>query len=465
MQDQTSDRVAELQQIPSFTKPIEVPTLDSLSTDGPVDRSKSVKSLRSLRVLQRCIEQENGSSNNNTEGLATDDSSDSLDTEDVFEEEEERTFPGTAHAVGLKKLKISWTNFLEYYGSGDCNLSVVERPVCFHGLGFMAPPDFRQEAKRIYESRCALESKVWKRKNLDLQETAREIVREYNVESLTVTVIDRSLQHVVFSVNQNIPELPRNVSIDGHTILSKQCFVLLDALKDWRFSYNPVAFGPPFIRFYAGVALYSNESPIGAVSVYNSYGREFIPNGLVKRLAKFSEEISNRLEEAQKGDGCLTSGWPQGKGLDSIEEELKQLPTHALGANTPALRRLNCNEMLTKSRAVSSKISECRDVRSAFSVACKDLCQQLNIDFAYIVEVRISNKYFISKQKTARYRSGVYCTEIENLNEFLGEKADFKIKTRVLGDYNLPVDELVLDEFVHRSALNSEYGVSFCGEK
>ena len=50
--------------------------------------------------------------------------------------------------------------------------------------------------------------------------------------------------------------------------------VVLDATKDPRFDSNPLVLGPPFIRFYAGAALYVDEVKIGSFCIIDSKPKE-----------------------------------------------------------------------------------------------------------------------------------------------------------------------------------------------
>ena len=47
-------------------------------------------------------------------------------------------------------------------------------------------------------------------------------------------------------------ETDREITVCGHTILSNEPMVVLNAEKDWRLAENPLVTGWPYVRFYAG---------------------------------------------------------------------------------------------------------------------------------------------------------------------------------------------------------------------
>ena len=51
-------------------------------------------------------------------------------------------------------------------------------------------------------------------------------------------------------------ETDREITFCGHTILSNEPMVVLNAEKDWRLAENPLVKGWPHIRFYAGAPVY-----------------------------------------------------------------------------------------------------------------------------------------------------------------------------------------------------------------
>ena len=86
----------------------------------------------------------------------------------------------------------------------------------------------------------------------------------------------------------------RDISFCGHAILSDQPLVIEDAAKDERFADNPIVAGPPHIRFYAGVQLYSVErDKLGTLCVLDTRPRHFSEEQLseLHDLARMVEEL------------------------------------------------------------------------------------------------------------------------------------------------------------------------------
>lgn len=72
-------------------------------------------------------------------------------------------------------------------------------------------------------------------------------------------------------------ELPRNVLMDAHAIMSTEPTVILDATEDLRFASNPlVADGR--VRFFAGFPMVTSDGHIvGSFSVADPFARELLP--------------------------------------------------------------------------------------------------------------------------------------------------------------------------------------------
>lgn len=91
-----------------------------------------------------------------------------------------------------------------------------------------------------------------------------------------VSIVDK--ERVVFKAAHGIPKtsIPRDLSLCSFAILGPEDpFVIRDTHADPRFANNPLVTGTPFVRFYAGVPLWTeNHLPLGVLCVIDRVPRE-----------------------------------------------------------------------------------------------------------------------------------------------------------------------------------------------
>ncbi len=134
-----------------------------------------------------------------------------------------------------------------------------------------------------------------------------------NVPITLITLIDRNRQWFKAKVGLDVAETSRSVSFCGHAILHEGIFEIQDAIKDERFSDNPLVIGYPNIRFYAGMPIVSPAGyKLGTLCVIDTKARHlskeesFALSVLSKMIIKLFElRISNRelkksIENQQK---------------------------------------------------------------------------------------------------------------------------------------------------------------------
>ncbi|MGM8930742.1 GAF domain-containing protein [Salinicola halophyticus] len=117
-----------------------------------------------------------------------------------------------------------------------------------------APEIPRQEAERLIALRGLqlLDSNA--DKGFDrLTELATKI---FELPMSMITLIDEDRQWFKSHQGLKVCETPRRISFCGHVVADGQPMVINNALRDPRFSDNPLVTGSPFIRFYAGFPLF-----------------------------------------------------------------------------------------------------------------------------------------------------------------------------------------------------------------
>ena len=134
-----------------------------------------------------------------------------------------------------------------------------------------------------------------------------------NVPIALITLIDRNRQWFKANVGLDVSETSRSISFCGHAILQEGIFEIRDAIKDNRFSDNPLVKDYPHLRFYAGMPLVSPRGyKLGTLCIIDTIPRHlgedelFALSVLSKMIIKLFElRISNRelkksIENQQK---------------------------------------------------------------------------------------------------------------------------------------------------------------------
>lgn len=125
----------------------------------------------------------------------------------------------------------------------------------------------------------------------------KQAVQRYNAMLSTISILDKDREW--FKSCSGIPmdkEEPRETSFCGHALAEKTIFIIEDATKDPRFIDNPHVVGPPFVRFYAGVALYDHATnqPIGVFCIKDNKPRKFDERDIADLLA-FAKQAEHEL--------------------------------------------------------------------------------------------------------------------------------------------------------------------------
>ena len=105
-------------------------------------------------------------------------------------------------------------------------------------------------------------------------DTLVRLTRElFQVETALISLVDRERQWFKARIGLEMGETPRDISFCGHAVAARQPLMVEDALLDPRFADNPAVTGPPFIRFYAGQPLFSQDQAIGTLCLLHPQPR------------------------------------------------------------------------------------------------------------------------------------------------------------------------------------------------
>lgn len=402
-----------------------------------------------------------------------------------------KSVPGNISSLSFRDLAQTWSHYIEEYGKMDRDLSVVERPLCFNGYGFMSAPQAFNENKRTAVAKLYMGQSKWRHKNY-FEALLTPILQKYNVSGVSVSLLDRTRQNIKFSIGLTMAVISRSVSLDGHAILSSAPMVILDASCDWRMMFNPLVHGPPFVRFYVGCQLRDADTnlPIGVLTLFDPYARPYIPQKMLSDLQEVAKCImqfvelkppsSARIEScsATSADdssvGVDRSLWKhinimETKNLDEVDRDRAVAMAHdimlphecTVRYNADSLRELSCSPTLLKSYEISRELMECGDAKHVTAKACQILAQTLGLDFVYLLEMKVTVIHRVPKHRLS-FSSGVVSTSVPGIDNILGPERDKHVRMRLFGGYGLQEGrEYQFDPDVHLLALNSPFGVQY----
>lgn len=128
-------------------------------------------------------------------------------------------------------------------------------------------------------------------------ELTKTAIKRFNVPISTISIIDKEREWYKSCQGTLSREELRDISFCGHAMFSRDVFIVENALKDVRFMDNPLVVGPPYVRFYAGVAIHEKKSgqPIGVFCIKDIQPRTMSPEDItfLVELAKQAEDMLN----------------------------------------------------------------------------------------------------------------------------------------------------------------------------
>ena len=98
----------------------------------------------------------------------------------------------------------------------------------------------------------------------------------FDVPMATISLVDTDRQFFMSRCGLDITESDRTNSFCSHALFEDVMLVVEDALKDPRFASHPFVVNAPYLRFYAGVLIFTREGlPLGTLCLMASEPRKF----------------------------------------------------------------------------------------------------------------------------------------------------------------------------------------------
>ncbi|GGP22182.1 GGDEF domain-containing protein [Silvimonas iriomotensis] len=117
--------------------------------------------------------------------------------------------------------------------------------------------------------------------------------RIFRVPIALITLVDADRLWMKSGAEGEDSEAPRKTSFCGHAILDDAIFLIPDTFEDPRFADNPLVVGPPYIRFYAGYPLATdNGMRVGTLCLMDQHPRLLNDEerGLLGDLGRIAEQ-------------------------------------------------------------------------------------------------------------------------------------------------------------------------------
>jgi diguanylate cyclase (GGDEF)-like protein len=204
----------------------------------------------------------------------------------------------------------------------------------------MQPPKIADnEDERIAELRSLLLLDSSPEERFDrITRVAKQL---FNVPIALVSLIDTDRQWFKSCIGLSASETGRDISFCGHAILGDDVFIVENALKDIRFSDNPLVTEDPSIRFYAGAPLaMPSGNKLGTLCIISPEPREFGAEQSVL-LHDLSKIVISELVSQQAATQDALTGIHNRRGFEILAQKAMANSARYGGTSTLVFLDLN----------------------------------------------------------------------------------------------------------------------------
>ena len=119
--------------------------------------------------------------------------------------------------------------------------------------------------------------------------------QEFNCKTVLISLVGEDRQWFKSKQGMDKQETPRNISFCTYAIAEEEYLIVPDAHKDFRFKNNKLVKGPPYIRSYAGVILYSPDGyELGTFCLLHDQVRDYTTADIT-RIKQYARLVEHEL--------------------------------------------------------------------------------------------------------------------------------------------------------------------------
>ena len=153
---------------------------------------------------------------------------------------------------------------------------------------------FSEEKERIAEVSRFLELDFYK--SLEFKEIVELAAQLCDKPVALITLLDGDSNWLKARYGTDIEKMPRETSFCRHAIQQDEVLIIPDAMKDDRFSDNPLVNADPNLRFYAGAPLTLNNGlKLGTLCVFDQKPSTLSPTQ-IKILSVLARQVTYLME-------------------------------------------------------------------------------------------------------------------------------------------------------------------------
>lgn len=141
-----------------------------------------------------------------------------------------------------------------------------------------------------------------------------------------VSIVGDSMQRFLSRQGLDVCETPREFSFCAHAMLGSDLMVVPDATLDPRFAENPLVTGDPFIRFYAGAPLVTEDGvPLGSLCVIDRVPRSGLTPLQQQGLRLMAAQVMGAMGYRKKTNIQRTNEAVARQALSETEQKFRVL--------------------------------------------------------------------------------------------------------------------------------------------